>query len=348
MNRSDIRLQALEIAHRVMPQHTSIAALIAGARTISQFIEETPEDEDARQRKESASLAALHEDMLDHYHRMCRVEESKAANPLTLMEQFFGERKRQVEKTPEERAEAKEKARVLANQMTIASDFREFFNYVRVRNIELGTPFIRLFPFQADLLTHVVKNKHSIIRSARQMGLSTILSAFAVWKALSQNETVLVVTPKRPREMMERIVQVLDELPPDLCPKFTSVDPTQIRLSNGSSIRVIESCAELVGLMPTVLVLLDAAYFPHRCGRDLWVSLAPGMANAHVVMASTPNDTDGIFYHTWQNTSENGFAPLDLPWHLYPGRDESWKTQTQKVIGAENFSREYDCQFIKA
>jgi hypothetical protein len=64
-----------------------------------------------------------------------------------------------------------------------------------------------------------------------------------------------------------------------------------------------------------------------------------------VLIASTPNGTDNLFYQLYDGAikNQNDFSTMTIKWDAVPGRDEKWKQSQIKQIGSiEAFLQEYE------
>ena len=60
---------------------------------------------------------------------------------------------------------------------------------------------------------------------------------------------------------------------------------------------------------------------------------------------STPNGIGNWFHKTWVDaeTGDNGFVPVKLPWTVHPERDQTWRDEQDRKLGARAAAQECDC-----
>ena len=73
-----------------------------------------------------------------------------------------------------------------------------FFNkYVKIQHATRGTLPFKTYPFQDDCVTHFNDHRFNVIVKSRQLGLSTLVAAYAVWQAIFQREkNILIIATK--------------------------------------------------------------------------------------------------------------------------------------------------------
>ena len=60
--------------------------------------------------------------------------------------------------------------------------------YYMIQNPKLGRIKFNLYPFQEKVLRHMQNEDYLIINKSRQLGISTLCSAFALWMMLFQKD----------------------------------------------------------------------------------------------------------------------------------------------------------------
>ena len=55
-----------------------------------------------------------------------------------------------------------------------------------------------------------------------------------------------------------------------------------------------------------------------------------------------------MFYKLWVDAEEgrNNYTPIDVDWREVPGRDDKWKEETIKNTSQQQFTQEFECEFI--
>ena len=90
------------------------------------------------------------------------------------------------------------KQKQVAEIVKCGKDPSYFINrYVQIQHPIRGRIPFHTFPFQDDCLTHFNDHRFNVVVKSRQLGLSTLSAAYAVWMALfRKDKTVLVIATK--------------------------------------------------------------------------------------------------------------------------------------------------------
>lgn len=240
-----------------------------------------------------------------------------------------------------------------------AQDPVHFFRkYATIQHPTKGKIKFNLYPFQADVLNQFNHNRFNIILKSRQMGLSTLVAGYALYKMLFTNDfNVLVIATRQDvaRNLVKKVQLMHDLLPVWLRRKTIENNKLSIKFDNGSEIKAVSSSSSSGRSEALSLLILDeAAFIP---GMDqLWASLYPTLSTGGDCIAlSTPNGLGGWFHQTWaqaeEGKSENGvepFYPIKLKWKLHPERDDVWRKQQDELLGSRLASQECDAEFLSS
>ena len=72
-----------------------------------------------------------------------------------------------------------------------------FNNYLKIQHPVKGLITFDTYDFQDDCLEDFIDNRFNIVLKSRQLGLSTLVAAYAVWMALFQREkNILIIATK--------------------------------------------------------------------------------------------------------------------------------------------------------
>jgi hypothetical protein len=70
--------------------------------------------------------------------------------------------------------------------------------YYMIQNPKLGRIKFNLYPFQEKVLRHMQNENYLIINKSRQLGISTLCSAYALWMMLFQKDkNILCIATKQ-------------------------------------------------------------------------------------------------------------------------------------------------------
>lgn len=132
--------------------------------------------------------------------------------------------------------------------------------YARIQHPKDGLIPFKTFPFQDDCLKSFEENRFNIILKSRQLGLTTITAAYAVWYALfKKDKNILVIATKLQTAMgfIKKVKCILEGLPKWLM--LTKYDATKqsITFANGSTITAIPTSPDAGRSEALSLLIVD-------------------------------------------------------------------------------------------
>lgn len=225
--------------------------------------------------------------------------------------------------------------------------------YVKIQHPTRGTLDFETYPFQDDCVRQFQEHRLNIVLKSRQLGLSTVCAAYAVWLAIFyKDKNILVIATKLPTAMnfIKKVKFALDNLPPWLLlPKF---EPTKqsISFTNGSQIAAIPTSDDAGRSEALSLLIIDEAAFI-RDFDTIWTGLAPTFSTGgSAIILSTPNGVGGQYYKLWTQAEagQNKFNAIRLPWDVHPEHDEEWFKEETKSLPRRKVAQEYLCDFISS
>jgi hypothetical protein len=226
---------------------------------------------------------------------------------------------------------------------------------------EQAIPFA-LYPSQRDVLGQIHGQERCIVLKARQLGLTWLSAAYALWLTLFHaQQTVLVISIKEElaKEYMDRVKFIFDHLPEDLKPAVYK--RTESILWFGREVPDTRGNVKVVGLnsqiksVPTSkeagrsktlsLLVLDEGAFIENAD-SIWRAAEPALeqTNGKAIVISTANGMGGWFYTLWSKAKrgENRFHPIFLPWSAHPDRDENWyQSKLREAVREEDVHQEF-------
>lgn len=225
--------------------------------------------------------------------------------------------------------------------------------YVKIQHPTRGTLDFETYPFQDDCVRQFQEHRLNIVLKSRQLGLSTVCAAYAVWLAIFyKDKNILVIATKLSTALnfIKKVKFALDNLPPWLLlPKF---EPTKqlIGFTNGSQIAAIPTSDDAGRSEALSLLIIDEAAFI-RDFDTIWTGLAPTFSTGgSAIILSTPNGVGGQYYRLWTEAEagQNKFNPIRLPWDVHPEHDEAWFREETKSLPRRKVAQEYLCDFISS
>jgi len=226
--------------------------------------------------------------------------------------------------------------------------------YVKIQHPERGTIAFNTYPFQDDCVKDFIDNRFNIIVKSRQLGLSTLVAAYAVWLAIFyKDKNVLVIATKLAvaQNFIKKVKVAIRSLPPWLViPEIVGNNKQSIEFSNGSTIKAIPTSEDAGRSEALSLLIIDEAAFVRNFD-ELWMGLYPTLSTGgRAIVLSTPNGVGGQYYDLYMKaeSGENDFHPTKLPWSVHPERDDQWFNTECKALNEKQIAQELLCDFAAA
>lgn len=224
--------------------------------------------------------------------------------------------------------------------------------YVYIQTSEgrmLFTPYL----FQEKLLFLLNKHDRTLILKSRQLGITTLTAAYALWLMIfNKDQSILALAPtqEKARNIVDKVRFAYSQLPSWM--KVASLEDNKLSLilTNGSKIKAASGASESArGYTANVLILDEAAFIENA--EELWGSAQQTLATGgKAIVLSTPNGVGQWFHQQWvgAETEENNFIPVRLPWSVHPSRNQKWREDQDKELGKRLAAQECDCSFISS
>lgn len=201
-------------------------------------------------------------------------------------------------------------------------------------------PF-KLFPRQIEFLHSLCENPNTIAIKHRQAGITTVSSAWVtgqcVFASSKSPETILCIGNKLDisQQLVEKIGNFLDQVPRWMWGnEYYSPDPKSekntksiykarnkqyIELFNGCRIHARSSGENAArGISAVSILIFDEAAFIQN-GTTVYaqaVAATASVKDAKIIMVSTPNGKDALYYKTYVNAldKKNNYNPVEFKW----------------------------------
>jgi hypothetical protein len=246
------------------------------------------------------------------------------------------------------------------SNLEVAMTYIELREWARIQDINYfaakyyfaqtpnGEQLLSLREYQKQVLYDFQNNRFNLVKSSRQMGLTTLISVMALQKSITSiNNAALIICNKTMCcvDIIEKIYYAYIRLPFALKPGIVSCTRTQIVFDNGSSITATSNVKNALGRNINNIFIDSYAHMSPDALTSLWPLVAT--SHASVFIQSTPNGYNH-FYDMVDKArrGENSFKLNELYWWQVPGRDDTWREQEIKNIGLQMFMQEYECQFV--
>jgi len=217
--------------------------------------------------------------------------------------------------------------------------------YYTIQHPTKGRMTFNLYPFQEKVLKLLQRHDYSIINKSRQLGISTLTSAFALWMMLfeqDKNVLVLATTQATAKNMVTKVRFAYDNLPQWMQMPVLEHNRLSLRLKNGSQIKAVSAATDSARSEAVSLLVIDEAAFIDRI-EDIFTAAQQTLATGgRCIALSTPNGVGNWFHKefTRAQLGENKFTPISLPWTVHPERNQAWRDeQTQETTVQEPVER---------
>jgi len=214
-------------------------------------------------------------------------------------------------------------------------------------------PFI-LYDYQKEMLLKLKNNRFNIFGTARQIGKSTIVSAYVLWEMIFSTTKPFIgfLANKQDTsiEIFSKVKLAYENIPLWLQVGIIEWNKKSIALENGSrAICVATSSDSVRGFSFDILFVDEAAFI------DNWDEFWPSTYNTisststtKAILVSTPNGMNH-FYEIWSNAEKgkSEWIPSKVVWTQVPGRDKKWYDTTLKGLNfdIEKFNQEHCVMF---
>jgi hypothetical protein len=222
--------------------------------------------------------------------------------------------------------------------------------YVKIQHPKRGTIPFELYPFQDTALQELIDNDYNIILKSRQLGITTLSSAYSLWMMIfhsDKNILCISITQETSKEIVTRVRFANDNLPSWLKVPCVEDNRLSLRLKNGSQIKAVSSSGTAGRSAALSMLIIDEAAFIDNID-EIWTSAQSTLSTGgKAIVLSTPNGVGNFFHRTWveADAKKNKFHTIKLPWHLHPERDQTWRDEQTKLLGPKMAAQECDCDF---
>ena len=220
--------------------------------------------------------------------------------------------------------------------------------YVKIQHPIRGTIPFDLYPFQEEALKGLVNFDYNIILKSRQMGITTLTSAYSLWMMVFHSDkNILCISIKQEtsKEIVTRVRFANNSLPSWLKIPCVEDNRLSLRLKNGSQIKAVSSSGDAGRSSALSLLIIDECAFIDNV-EEIWLSAQQTLSTGgKAIILSTPNGVGNFFHKTWVSSEEgrNKFNTINLPWYLHPERNQDWRDEQTKLLGVKGAAQECDC-----
>ena len=225
--------------------------------------------------------------------------------------------------------------------------------YTQIISLDEGLVKFKLRGYQNKLLDHFDDNRFSVILASRQSGKSITACAYLLWYLLFHPEVTVAILANKgaiAREMVARIVTMLESVPFFLQPGVKILNKGSIEFSNDSKlVAAATSSSSIRGLSINLLYLDEFAFVENA--DEFYTSTYPVITSgkeSKVIITSTANGVGNMFHKIYESAvqEQSDYKHFTINWWDVPDRDEAWKTQTIANTSEAQFEQEYGNSFL--
>jgi len=185
-----------------------------------------------------------------------------------------------------------------------------------------------LFPDQISLIEDYENYNENIALKYRQAGVSTVTAAWAskrlVFAKKTKPEKILIIANKldTSMEMANKVRAFTEQWPSWVGVGFSNEKNSQrhFKLTNGCEVKAVATSRDaLRGYTPTILIFDEAAFI--EADGDFWSACMASLSTGgKVIVVSTPNGYDPIYYEIYDQAlrNMNDFKISEMFWHRDP------------------------------
>ena len=227
-------------------------------------------------------------------------------------------------------------------------------NYIRIVSLDEGLVPFKMYDFQRHIVRTIHDNRFTICKLPRQSGKSTTTISYLLHYALfnpNSNIAILANKSSTARDILGRLQLAYENLPKWMQQGVINWNKGNIELENKSTIvAAATSSSAIRGGSFNIIFLDEFAFVPANIAEMFFSSVYPTISSGKktkMIIVSTPHGMN-MYYKLWQDAinKQNDYVPIEVHWSEVPGRDEKWKETTIRNTSPEQFSQEFECEFL--
>ena len=231
-------------------------------------------------------------------------------------------------------------------------DFLHFLKYVKIvdpptlENIG-GVISLELWPHLKDVIRGLLSEKLIAVMKSRQIGLSWLMAAYALWYALSHKGANIMLFSKGEKEaweLLEKGKRIWSQLPEFL--KFPMKPSSNEEVGFPVMMSSIKAFAatETAGVSYTASIVICDEWDLHPFADQNYLQSKPTRdAGGQFIGVFTVDklNPDTLAKAVWLDghNKKNDFNSLFFGWRVRPGRDDKWYEQTKRNIPERDLAK---------
>jgi len=242
----------------------------------------------------------------------------------------------------------------LAEYMKCSEDPCHFIeNYTQIISLDEGMVPFKLRGYQDKLIEHYNTNRFNVVLASRQSGKSITSCAYLLWYLVFHPEVTVAVLANKgaiAREMIARIVTMLESVPFFLQPGVKILNKGSIEFANDSKVVAAATSSSSIRGMSINLLYLDEFAFVEDAA-TFYTATYPVVTSgkdSKVIITSTANGVGNMFHKIYESAvhGQSEYKSFLINWFDVPGRDDKWKEQTIANTSEAQFEQEYGNSFL--
>ena len=226
-------------------------------------------------------------------------------------------------------------------------------SYTQIISLDEGMIPFTLRGYQGKLIEHFNQNRFSVVLASRQSGKSITSCAYLLWYILFHPEVTVAVLANKgaiAREMIARIVKMLESVPFFLQPGVKILNKGNIEFGNDSKIVAAATSSSSIRGMSINMLYPDEFAFVEDA-ETFYTATYPVITSgkdSKVIITSTANGVGNMFHKIYESAihEQSEYKSFTINWYDVPGRDEEWKEQTIANTSEAQFEQEYGNSFL--
>lgn len=224
--------------------------------------------------------------------------------------------------------------------------------YCKIQHPMKGKIPFNLYPFQEDVLTEFKEHRYNIVLKSRQLGISTLCAAYALWLMLfhdDKNCLVIATDQATSKNLVTKVRTMNENLPAWLKAQVSGIiedNKLSLKYGNGSQIKAVAATDNAGRSEALSLLIMDECAFINHA-ETIWTAAQSTLSTGgQAIILSTPNGVGNFFHKTWIGAKEAGFNTIKLHWSVHPDRNHQWRKEQDKILGTDQAAQECDCDFL--
>ena len=208
---------------------------------------------------------------------------------------------------------------IVKQQYSKCADSPVYFmkHYVKIQHPVRGTINFDLFQFQEETLKSFHDYKFNIILKSRQMGISTLVSAFSLWTMIfNKDKNILIISLRQDdaKDIISKVRFANENLPSWLKVKCLEDNRLSLKFANGSQIKAASTTKKSgVGQALSLLIIDEAALIDDAA--ELWTSAQPTLSCLDKSQLILTENGLMRLEHLINNQTKIGFNDITLRVH---------------------------------